>query len=277
MTIKQLLFFLLLSFIHGFSIADSLVFAVHPYLPALELQKRFAPLVEHLSTTQGHDVTLKISPSYEEHLNRIVQGDVDIAYLGPASFLKAYQKQPALETLAKLEVNGSPFFHGKIFTRANSEIRQLSDLSGKSFAFGNKHSTMSHLVPRYVLEQQGIMNKLSSFNFLDGHNNVAIGVLIGKYDAGAIKEGVFNKYENQGLRLIQNTEAIPEHLFISTHRVSSKICAEIKNSLLKITRHSNGLKIIKSIKPSVTNLVSAKPGDYNNLKQIMQKLNTLDY
>jgi len=253
------------------------VLAVHPYLPALELQKRFTPLVEHLSTTLGRDVTLTISPSYEEHLNRITQGEIDIAYIGPASFVQAYQKQPELETLAKLEVNGSPFFHGKIITKSDSNIRQLSDLSGKSFAFGNKNSTMSHLVPRYELEQQGIMNKLSSFNYLDGHKNVALGVLIGKYDAGAIKEGVFLKYQNKGLRLIQNTETISEHLFISTQRVPAAISIEIKDSLLKITQHSNGLKIIKSIKPTVTNLVSVKPSDYSNLKKIMQKLNNLDY
>lgn len=251
---------------------EQLVLGIHPYLPALELQKRFAPLTEYLSEAIGRPVIIKVSPSYHEHIHRVVHDEVDIAYMGPAVFVKALNQQPLLDPMARLEVNGKPFFYGKIVTREGSGIETVMDLKGKKFAFGDKSSTMSHLVPRYTLNRMGVMDVLGEYAFLGSHNNVALGVLLGKYDAGAIKEGVFLKYRNRGLRLVQNTDAVSEHLFVATGRLNEEWRLKIKNTLLKTRASNNGLQILRSIKPTVTNLVAVESGDYDNLNQIMLKL-----
>ena len=272
-SIKQIIALLSFGVVQAVSADESLVFAVHPYVPALELQKRFTPLIDHLSQSVGRHIVIKVSPSYQVHIDRVVKGEIDIAYLGPASFVKAYLRQPELHTLARLEVNGEPFFHGKIVTNEASGIRKLDDLKGKSFAFGDKNSTMSHLVPRYSLTQHGVMDELSKYKFLGSHNNVALGVLLGKYDAGAVKESVYLNYKERGLHLLHDTDAISEHLFVASKRVSKDWAIKIRDSLLS-TRQK--VEVLKSIKPSITNLVEVNPSDYDNLRTIMFELKVLD-
>ncbi len=267
--------FAVLCLLHsGYSEAapQAITLGVHPYLTAIELEKRFAPLANHLSDELGQFVHVRVSPSYETHIDRVVESKIDIAYMGPSMFVKAQEDSSDLIPIARLEVKGQPVFRGKIITREDSSIMGLSDLKGKRFAFGNKDSTMSHLVPRYELMQAGILEQLAHYSFLGAHNNVALGVLLGKYDAGAVKEGVFMKYKERGLRLIYDTMPVSEHLFICTKKVSSEVCEKIKKSLLSLKSGAEKPDVLKSIKPTITGLVSVKTNDSDNLKLIMNEL-----
>lgn len=68
-------------------------------------------------------------------------------------------------------------------------------------AFGDPESTMSHLVPRFMLWRVGVTGEvLADYQFLSNHTNVALGVLVGDFDAGAVKEEVFYEFEPKGLK-----------------------------------------------------------------------------
>ena len=58
--------------------AEPLVFSVHPYLPSVELFKRFTPLVDYLSRETGLSITLNIASSYDEHIEDIGKGKTNI-------------------------------------------------------------------------------------------------------------------------------------------------------------------------------------------------------
>ena len=64
-----------------------LVLAVHPYLPAEELTSRFTPLAEALARAVGRPVTVRVGRSYAEHVEAIGSDGVDLAYLGPATYV----------------------------------------------------------------------------------------------------------------------------------------------------------------------------------------------
>lgn len=249
-----------------------LILGIHPYLPALELEKRFSPLADYLSKNLGTRVTIKVSPSYIEHIQRVARGEVDIAYLGPVPLVRAYKINPDLKLLARLEVDGKPVFSGKIVTHDNSGIDNLQQLKSKKFAFGSKSSTMSHLVPRYELIQAGVFEQLAGFKHLKGHKSVAIAVMLGKYDAGAVKEEVFNLYKDQGMKLIHTTQPISEHVFVASEQLPEAKIKLIRESLLSIKQAESGLGVIQSIKPDVTNLVPVNFSDYNNLKVLLDEL-----
>jgi len=64
-----------------------LVLCVHPYMPATEITKRFSPLAHYLGMVIGKPVTLMVANSYEEHIKLIGSNKVDIAFLGPSSYV----------------------------------------------------------------------------------------------------------------------------------------------------------------------------------------------
>ncbi len=54
--------------------ADPLMFCVHPYLPASEIEKRFEPLLAYLSRELRTPVNLHIPRDYHEHIKSQVTG-----------------------------------------------------------------------------------------------------------------------------------------------------------------------------------------------------------
>lgn len=255
---------------------DSLTLGVHPYLSTVELMKRFNPLAERLGGRIGARVEIRISKNYQEHIDLIGGNKLDIAYLGPASYVKlvdAYGKRPII---ARLEVGGRPDFQGVIIAAKDSLLHSITDLKGKRFAFGDPDSTMSHLVPRYMLWEAGIgVNELSDYSFLKNHNNVALGVLMGDYDAGAVKEEVFYKYEKRGLKALAWTPRISEHLFVARGDLEPALVEKARDFFRDLANSDDGAEALRSIKESATGAAAAEDADYDNLRKIMRAFERL--
>ncbi len=248
-----------------------LILRIHPYLTATEIHTRFAPLASYLSAQLGRKVEIRISPSYQEHVAKVGENDFDIAYLGPASYVtltRTFGKERAL--LARLEVHGRPFFHGVIICRATAPFTRLADLKGRRFAFGDQLSTMSHYVPRYLLRQAGVsLADLQSHRFLGTHHNVALAVLAGYADAGAVKEEVYEQYKERGLRLLAKSPPIPEHLFVMRSSLSAPLVNQTRALLLTLKDRPEGKAVLTAIKKTVTGLAPVRDQDYDILRQIL--------
>jgi phosphonate transport system substrate-binding protein len=251
---------------------ESLILWIHPYLPATELIKKFTPLADYLSEKCDKTIQINVSKSYKSHIERVGEERMDLAYLGPASFVKVLNTYGEKILLARLEVNGSPIFHGMIVTREGSHIKSLSNLKDKNFAFGDPNSTMSHLVPRFMLLEAGVsVADFKKVNFLGSHNNVALGVLGGYYDAGGLKEGVYYKYKERGLKLLAKSPPISEHIFVARKDIPQSTIDILRQAMFEL----KDTAILNPIKPSVTGLVPAKDEDYNYLISVLRQLDKL--
>ncbi|MEJ2619752.1 MAG: phosphate/phosphite/phosphonate ABC transporter substrate-binding protein [Candidatus Thiodiazotropha sp.] len=254
--------------------ADNLVMGVHPYRPHNELKQMFQPLAEYLTTKLGRKVEVRIGDSYQSHYDAILAGEVDFAYIGPSLYAKLTRNNRRFPLLACLEVGGKTTFTGKIIARDKSGLKNLEDLKQRQFAFGNKSSTMSHLVPRQLLYEAGIdLDDLAGYRYYSNHNNVAMAVLAGDADAGAVKEAVYEKYKKFGIVAIDTTVEIPEHLFIGTLKTDRKLLGNLKAALLSLNHeNSAAMSVLKPIKQTVTALVQVSDQDYEILREIMNAL-----
>jgi phosphonate transport system substrate-binding protein len=273
-TFRALLLFLAVFCFPYVSVAgDALTLGIHPYLPATELAGRFTPLADYLARITGRPVEIRIAKDYQEHIDRVGRDEVDIAYMGPAPYVKlvdAYGEKPIL---ARLEINGKPSFQGVIVTTRESPIQSLSELAGKRFAFGDPDSTMSHLVPRYMLAEAGVgVERLGGYEYLHSHVNVALGVLMGHFDAGAVKEEVFYEYEKRGLRALAWSPRISEHLFVTSKTLPPETVKTLREALFSLRDTEEGRAILSSIKEGVTAMVPASDGDYDTLRAILRAL-----
>lgn len=254
--------------------AQPLVLGIHPYRPHTELQQMFAPLADFLSQRTGRKVEVRIGESYQSHFNAIVHSQVDLAFIGPALFVQMTQRHDMPNLLARLEVNGHSTFTGKIITRQGSGIHAIEDLAQCHFAFGSSSSTMSHLVPRQIMFEAGIdVDDLAGHQFYSSHNNVALAVLAGDADAGAVKEAVFEKYRPKGIVSIATTPEISEHLFIAPVGADQALIDMLRRHLLSLTAESPETKpVLSPIKKTATALVTADNKDYQKLREILTAL-----
>lgn len=249
---------------------DDFILAVHPYLSEEELVKKFAPIASYLSKRLGKTVKVKIGSNYGEHIQYIGLDKVDIAYMGPASYVNMVHDFGDKPILARLEVEGKSWFQGNIIVREADGIKTLADIKGKRVAFGDPNSTMSYIVPHYMMHKAGIfINSVSRHQFLYSHNNVALGVLSGDFDAGAVKPAVFKKFADAGLRTIAKTPKISEHLFVTRADLPIKQIELLRSIMINMKESDEGLDALHAIKGSITGLVEANSGHYNNLRKII--------
>jgi len=183
---------------------------IHPFLKASEIEKRFLPLTKHLSKQLNISIGIKISDSYDRHIASIGKDQYDLAYIGPYAYVKMVDQYGLKPLLGRLEVRGRPTFQGKIVALIDSPIKTIKDLKDKRFAFGDPGSTMSYLVPRYVLENKGVgLDKLASHLHYSSHSAVISAILSKIADAGAVKEEMY--YKNMGkLKAIASTPEISD-------------------------------------------------------------------
>ncbi|MEE9524812.1 MAG: phosphate/phosphite/phosphonate ABC transporter substrate-binding protein [Thermodesulfovibrionales bacterium] len=265
--------FVLLSPVLMAGAQETLTLCIHPYLAASDLYKRFTPLAEYLGDMLGKKVKIHLSSDYQEHIEYIGNDIVDIAYMGPASYVKLVETHGKKPVLAAIEVNGKSSFHGVIIVDKNSALRSLKDLEGHKFAFGDPNSTMSHLVPRYMLWKAGInLDELSGHKHLSNHDNVALGVLTGDFDAGAVKIETYYKYKDRGLKVIATSPNIHEHLFVASGKLPEETVQTLRKALLELKDQESGKLIMSSIKKNMTAMVPTNDSDYDNLRSILKTL-----
>jgi phosphonate transport system substrate-binding protein len=172
--------------------------------------------------------------------------------------------------LARLAKDGKAGLKGMIILREESKIEKLSQLKGKRFAFGDANSTLGTQVPAALLADAGVeLEQLGDYNYLKNHNNVALGVLMGKYDAGGVKEEVFIRYRERGLKTLTTTPIITSHAFVASYRLESDTFQQLQNLLLQLHKGPEGQKILDQIKRGTTQLIPASDADYDSLRHIL--------
>lgn len=247
-----------------------LILAVHPYLPAAEIQTRFTPLANHLATAVGRPVSVRVGGNYEEHIEAIGNDQVDIAFLGPVPFVSTTKRFGAKPLLAGFEVGGQPHLYGVIVTRKDSPLQSLQELADKRFAFGDAESTMSHIVPRYMLMEAGIPKGLpATHKFLGAHKNVALAVLAGDYDAGAMKKEVFDEFEPQGLRALAVSPGVPDHLFVTRADLEPAEVQRLRDAMQQVKDSPQAARILNSLHKGLTALVPVESAAYDELRKIV--------
>ncbi len=249
---------------------NQLVFGIHPFLENKSLINKFQPLVEYLGKAINKEIILQISPSYIEHLKRAGSDYYDFFYIGPTTYIEMVEKYGKKHILASMTTYDIPYFNGIIFVRTDSAFYNLKALKGHSFAFGKETSTMSSVIPQILLEKDGVdLEELGHYQHLDNHEEVAKQVLAGKFDAGAVKETIFEKYKHQGLRQIARSRHISEHVFVASNTLFEKTREKIKQLLLTIADTKEGRQILNNIKPKSNTLKDTDDQNFNSLREYL--------
>jgi phosphonate transport system substrate-binding protein len=191
------------------SFAETITFGIYTSDKPTAMYQKFKPIIDYLQsriTQNGSNamVKMKIFPSYAAAVDALVEGNVDFARFGPASYIMARDRDENIRLLAMEHKKNRKRFYGVFIVAKNFPINSINELKGKSFAFGNKNSTIGRYLSQAELVKAGIRSAdLTQYDYLGRHDKVALAVAVGNYDAGVVKENTFKKYaESKGLKKI---------------------------------------------------------------------------
>lgn len=151
-------------------------------------------LKEYLAATLNKDVELIVTTDYSSMIEAMRKGQIDVAYFGPLSYVLLKQKMNDVEPFAAKLEKGSPTYQGVIIANADSNIKNLADISGKVMAYGDQASTSSHLIPKQMLLESGLKAGTNYKEvFVGAHDAVAKAVQNGNAQAGGLSKSIYDQ------------------------------------------------------------------------------------
>lgn len=235
----------------------------------------YQPFIDYLNENTPYRFEIKLSRFYENTIDRLGRGEILIASCGPVSYIKAREKYPVRPILKALSKEGKPYYQGIIIVRQDSPIRNLRELKGRSFAFGQAWSTAGHILPEYYLLQANIrLRDLKNYSFLRHHDSVVGAVLKGQFDAGAVKDVIAYKYQKEGLRFIFFTDPISTVPIVVRENVPKELVESVKSALLNIDlRNPDQQKRMKEWDEEFKyGFTIASDSDYDSIRKILNRI-----
>lgn len=230
------------------------------------VKRHFQPLLDYLSRETGESFVFATGRDYDDTIDKFVDGTFDLGYMGPSPYVVAKRRAPeALEILAGVESDFTPYFRAVIVSRRDTVLKKLKDLEGKRFAFGSHRSTLSFYLPYYMLYQAGVIHRLAHFDFLGRHDIVVKNVIMGRYDAGGVKMSVARNYKRY-LKYLAVSEPITDFAIVAHRSMDPEVAGKIKEALFRL----KDPKILHAIKKDMTGFGPRKDSDYNRLREIME-------
>ena len=169
---------------------DELKYAAVPTEASKDATQRYAPLIAHLEKTLGLKVKFQNGADYTAVILAQKAKQVDLADYGANSYLDAVeQSEGNVEALVVANnVKGGTSYKSLIMTKADSAIKTIADIKGKTFSFVDPESTSGYLIPLvYFLKDLKVKpdEYFSKVIFAGSHENSILSIAGGKVDAGA--------------------------------------------------------------------------------------------
>jgi phosphonate transport system substrate-binding protein len=252
------------------SFAETITFGIYTSDKPTAMYQKFKPIIDYLQsriTQNGSNamVKMKIFPSYAAAVDALVEGNVDFARFGPASYIMARDRDENIRLLAMEHKKNRKRFYGVFIVAKNFPINSINELKGKSFAFGNKNSTIGRYLSQAELVKAGIRSAdLTQYDYLGRHDKVALAVAVGNYDAGVVKENTFKKYaESKGLKKIAQFPNVTKPWAVRAG-FDDNLFAILQQALLEL----KDKKTLKALKQD--GFLVAEDSDYDFVRQGMR-------
>jgi phosphonate transport system substrate-binding protein len=236
--------------------------------------KGYQPIIDYLNQNEKFQFELKLSTSYSETVNQLINGEVAVAFFGTLLYTNAHERYGIIPILKPLNEDFKPFFKSVVFTRSNSSIASIKDLKGKRVALPSSESFSGNWLIKYELLKYNILEKdIKEIKNFAYHQNVIYQVLNGDFDAGVVKDRVIGEYDERKIKIIGYSEPVPGSPIVAAKNYDTEIINTIKSRLLQIDLKKSAYReLVKSWdKEFIYGFVEANDSDYDLIRKYSGK------
>ncbi|MFZ4452498.1 phosphate/phosphite/phosphonate ABC transporter substrate-binding protein [Salibacterium aidingense] len=191
----------------GESSGEALEVAVIPAQSAGEMEDGLDALESSLNESMDREVEVDHYPSYNAVVEALNFGHIDLAYLGPLTYVIANEESGA-EAIVTQEIDGQPYYYSYIISHVDQPWDSLDEMLEQAgevdFAFGSVSSTSGSLIPGLELRDRGVFESeedhdFASVRYTGSHDVTANAVANQEVEAGAIDSAIYNELVDEGV------------------------------------------------------------------------------
>jgi phosphonate transport system substrate-binding protein len=252
------------------------------FVPAEDAQQvlqNAQPIIDLLRQKLGMEIQPFVAADYTGIVEALRVKKLDVAFLAPASYVLA-KNEANIRVILKSERKGIPYYYAAIITRADSGIKTLEDLRGRTFAFGDSLSTTGNVIPRKMLKERGIdpARDFKQILYAGAHDATVLAVFNGKVDAGATYANspdsgdtawirYLKKPEDiRKIRAIAFSEPIPADNLVISADLDDGIAKKIEELFVELSRDPKGKKMLRDLY-QIDGFVPASDKDYDSVRR----------
>ncbi|MGB8991249.1 MAG: phosphate/phosphite/phosphonate ABC transporter substrate-binding protein [Desulfobaccales bacterium] len=234
-------------------------------------------VIEYLSRVTGLTIRQVFPDTFDEHMNMVGRGLIDLTFSNPFIYVKIADRYGARAFARIVEPQGQENFRGQIICRAdNPNIKTLADLKGKRLIAVDPTSAGGYLYPWGLILENGLRKEdFAEITFAPGpggkQEKVVMAVYSGKYDVGLIREGTLNILKNKidlkQIRVLAYSRWYPGWVYAARKGLDPALVDKIKQALLALNMNNPEDKAILE-KAGFVKVIPAQDADFNAVRRL---------
>ncbi len=240
---------------------------------------QFAKFMDYLGYKTGCKVELYVADNYEGIINKMKQGDIDIAWFGPFSYIIAAETAGARAFAIDDNIKNGTNYHSVFIVHPASNINSIKDFKGHTLAFVDKASTSGYLIPQVILKRQGIDidHDFVNIQFAGNHDVAILAVKKRQVDIAAVADNILFSLQEKGIvgykdfKIIASSETIPSNVWAYREGLSPELLAKVRQAFFDVSQEDKEALGMYG-KDLVTGFVPTTDKQYDIIRDTVKEL-----
>lgn len=266
---------LLLAMLPGLTAAADIAplrFGVFPRWNAQIMVAEFTPLAQALGKAVDRKVRIETDKDFDSFMQRVYAREFDLIHVNQLQYLQAHDRA-GYQAIIKLCESADCTIRAVIVTRADAGVRSVTDLRGKTVAFGGQDAMVSHVLARELLHRMGLPPGEYRAVFAKNPPNALLTVYNGAADAAGVGSPVFERPEIKRrvdastLHILAEDAPVPPLPIAVRGDLDPALTEQLRTALLGIATTTEGAALLASI--GATHFAAARHADYTGLAHLV--------
>ena len=260
---------------------ETLTFAIIPTEETVAELQLYKPVTDRMAKMTGKKIEFFMPTSYASVVEGMLSNFVDVAVLGPYSYVIANDKDPNIEVFATyakrpghLQEEG-PGYKGVLITKKDSGLTTIESLKGKTVGLTDPGSTSGNLVPRVVFAEvigMDIDDYFKKTVYTGSHELSTVAVYQGKVDAAFVASHRFDNVVNKGevkledFNVLWSSPPIPQDPFVYRATLCDDIKMKVRETFLGLKDEPNAKAFLDNVKSNTFVPMTSK--DYDVIRAL---------
>jgi phosphonate transport system substrate-binding protein len=260
---------------------DALTFAMVPTEETVAELELYKPVTDRMAKMTGKKIQFFMPTSYASVVEGLLGGFVQVAVLGPYSYVIASEKDPTIEVFATyakkpghMQEEG-PGYRAALITKKGSKFTSIDSIKGSTLGLVDPGSTSGNLMPRVVFGDVIGMDLDKYFGkvvYTGSHELSSVAVGKGKVDAAFVATHRFDNVVNKGeikldeVNTLWKSDPIPQDPFVYRNDLCEDLRKKIEDTFLGLADQPDAKKFLANVKSNT--FVRMKPKDYDIIRAL---------
>jgi phosphonate transport system substrate-binding protein len=260
---------------------DALTFAMIPTEESVAELQLYKPITDRMEKLTGKKIQFFMPTSYASVVEGLLSKFVDVAVLGPYSYVIANSKDKSIEVFATyakrpgyMQEEG-PGYRGVLISKRGSKFTTIDSLRGSLLGLTDPGSTSGNLMPRVAFTKVIGMDLEKFFGkiaYTGSHELSTVAVVKGKVDAAFVATHRFDNVVSKGeasldgVNILWKSDPIPQDPFVYRNTLCENIKANIRETFIGLKGQPGAKKFLDNVKSNT--FVSMSSDDYNIIRDL---------